>query len=752
MTTHAHHASDCCDYCGLPISVSRWRAPSAVELSSPVPHYCCFGCRFAAGVTQESGETGAAVWTYTRLGLAVFFTMNVMAFTMALWSGDVYTEGLDHPLAESMDDLSRWFCLLFSLPVWFLLGQPLLDSAFANIRRGQLSTDILWGTSVLSAFVYSAISVFNNSGHIYFEVGCIVLVTVTIGRFLEARGKLQAQQELQALKKLLPDEVRLIEFSAERLIPLDDVSIGARLRILPGEHIPLDGLIARNGAHLDEQLLTGESLPIWKTVGDTVWTGTLNTDGVLEMTVTAAPGTGSLWKLIEQVQFAVEQKGEYAQLADRVTAWFFPVVCALTGVTFFWHWQTSLETALMSSLAVALIACPCALGLATPMAVWLAVGAAARKQILFRNGAALERLAEVRAICFDKTGTLTTGTPTCSRLIVLKDDSEPRAWGYAAALASGSTHPLSQALCAVTSDEMFLWQPTIAQPRSLPGQGIVATDDKTGDVIAMGNLSLMRDMQMRFSDEWKHHLDQLHHDLPSCVWIAWEKQVQGLFLFQETLRSEAEKVIDWCREHRLPVQILTGDHEARGRMLSAALHVPVVAELTPAGKLAEIAAFRRQYGTVAMIGDGINDAPALAAADVGIALGCGAEISRDTASVCLLGNNLWSLRDAIVLSRFTVKIIRQNLMWAFGYNSLGIPLAMTGKLNPAFAAVLMVVSSAFVIANSMRLKNANHWLTVDPTDSGDAKCFRSRAIQPIETLENYREPSLVLQTNMKART
>ena len=402
----AAHEAAACDYCHLPLPAGS---------SGNEPAYCCLGCRLAAQITGSRGERSLARGTLARLGLAVFLSINVMMFTMALWTDDVYNarQAGSGPLAVALADLFRYLCLLLSLPVLFLLGGPLVENALQSRRRDLAAADLLILVGVAASVVYSAISVFRGAGHVYFEVACAVLIAVTFGRWLEATGKLRTTEALDALEKLLPEEARVVGCDGrERPVALDEVRVGDRLHVASGERFATDGRIVEGYAHVDEQLLTGESRLAAKRAGDEVLGGSLNADGEVLVEVTTPARGGSLARLIELVRQARASKGRYQRMADRIAAWFLSGVITLAVAVFAWHaWQTGFEGGLMASLAVLLIACPCALGVATPLAVWNALAAASRAGVLFRNGEALERLAGIRAVRFDKTGTLTSGSP-----------------------------------------------------------------------------------------------------------------------------------------------------------------------------------------------------------------------------------------------------------------------------------------------------------------------------------------------------
>ena len=742
-----------CSYCGLPVGRS-WRH----EPKDDGPLFCCYGCRFAAEVTRERGETGAAVWTLTKLGLAIFFTLNVVCFTMALWSDTVYGETSD-ALSVSYFDLLRYLGLLFSLPVLFLLGGPLLANAIDDVRHGRLSTDLLLMTGVLAAFGYSAVSVVRERGDVYFEVGCVILVTVTLGRWLEATGKLKATQALDELERLLPDRVRLVTDDGRNcMIPLAEVLPPSTVRVLAGERFPADGLLLSSSVSVDEQVLTGESWSVSKQKGDRILGGTLNLDGDVLLELTTSPSQTAVARLVAAVREARKSQGPYQRLSDRVSGWFFPMITAVAFLTLLFHWwQTSLDRGVMSALAVVLIACPCGLGLATPLAVWTAIGVAAKRQILFRNGEALERLAEICELCLDKTGTLTTGEARVTQL--LTDDTTLRndVVAMAKMLASSSSHSFSQAICHWRDDEkrhheapakafanLAVLTPVtslihrIGTAKTIPklkvrsGMGVVA--ELPDFMAALGNGRLMTQCDFEISPELQQQINAIATQGEPFTLLGWSGRVRAVFVFAESLRSTAQELIDWCHHEDMLVSVLTGDHFSRGERLSKELAVPVYSELLPDQK-AEFIRRRQQLRgpaknigwhalshrrawlsrtpfaihqgvpptRIGMVGDGVNDAAALTVAHIGISLGAGTDVSRDAAAVCLLNNDLSQLSFAIPLARRTVSTIRRNLAWAFGYNTAGIVLAASGYLNPAIAAFLMVISSFVVVRSSMSL-------------------------------------------------
>lgn len=693
-------SASACDYCGLP-------APPAVE---DEPTYCCFGCRFADAITRERDDHTTARWTLTRLGLGVFFSMNVMVFTMAMWSADVY-ETTASSFSTSLHGLFRQLCLLLTVPVLGLLGVPLLRHAWAGIRQRQLTSELLIALGVLAAFAFSAVSVIRGSGHIYFEVACMVLVLVTLGRWFEATGRQRASASLERLERLLPDSVSRVEHGVEESVPLDQVQPGDVLRIRAGERFPCDGVIAAGTTVVDEQIFTGESLPELRQTGDSVLAATANVDGDVRMRVTAAPRGGAFGRLLEILRQARLSRGRYQQRADRIAQWFVPVVALVAAGVFLARASAGVSPAVMASLSVVLIACPCALGLATPLAVWTAMSRAAESQVLFRSGSALERLADVQAIRWDKTGTLTDGTPAVSHVVMDGATDGRTIVEITRLLTDASTHVLSRAVSKYLEERHeetdAAGSVLLTEIRSVAGAGVESSligDRGANSRVRLGSMDFVSEVASECPPAVEAALVSAEQCGDAIVAVGWNGRIRCVFLLCERLRDESLSTVAACHELGLDGKILTGDRPTRAARWAEVLRIPVAGGLRPEQKLDEILETRARLGVVAMVGDGINDAPAIAAADVGIALGCGADVTRDSGSVCITSSNLHRIPWAIRLARKTRRIVRQNLTWAFAYNTVGIALAATGRLNPAIAAALMLASSLVVIVNSMRLR------------------------------------------------
>lgn len=678
-----------CDFCELPLT--HGSTPDADGRQ-----FCCYGCRFAASIAAASGDEAQSRWTMTRLGLAVFFSMNVMVCTLLLWSE---SSNSSNDMSAAWYGLFRYASLLFSLPVLLLLGPPIMDDAWRELRAGKTSMSVLLIVGVVAAMGYSIYSVLFG-GHIYCEVACAILLGVTLGKWLEANGKLQTTAALRGMAKLLPDTVRIVRMGVETIIPAAELQPGDSFRVLPGERIVADGRIHSGEALVDEQAVTGESVAAQKTADSLVYGGTLVIDGPLLIEATSRAGEGTIARMIAAVKQGAESKSRYERLAERISRWFLPAVMLIAAGTFLLHGQRGeWEHGLLAAVAVLVIACPCSLGLATPMALWAAITRAAEEGILIRSGDALTQFAGVKTICFDKTGTLSTGHPqlTCVRLA---DGEEPaRTASHVQSLIADSSHPLAVTLgCwAAQNRQSLAMHVPLIQVRHVPGRGIVALQPDSQAPVYLGNRRWLE-----ASGEDCSALPPTS-DTTAETLIAWGGRVRGQFLFSEELRDGLSTTLQELKSTGLGLLMLTGDRESRAQQLARSLGMSYRAELLPEEKLLVLRQLAAEQRPVAMVGDGINDAPALATADVGISLASGTDVARNSAAICLLRNDLNSLPFLHRLAVRTRRALHWNLTWALAYNVIGLALAAAGWLHPVIAAVAMGLSGLFVVLNSLAL-------------------------------------------------
>ena len=644
-----------------------------------------------------------------------------MVLALGLYGPEVFgaEAALGSPMARQLTDVLRYMSLLFATPVFLLLGMPLLSNAIDSLMRGMLSTDVLIVMGVLAAFLLSFYSTLTGTGSVYFETTCMILVFVTLGKYLEATGKLKASDAVKELERLLPETVERFEGGAWTRVPLGDVGVGDLLRVPAGQRIGVDGVIASGAAHVDEQVVTGESVPVPMDVGSSVRAGSLNVDGILEVRAASGPTDSTVARMSSLLREAKSRRGRFERLADRVTSVFIPAVLFLSFIAaWLGYRREGLEEALFSALSVMLISCPCALGIATPLAVWIAIGTCARRGVLVLGADVLERFAGVDFFAIDKTGTVTTGDSFVEEVVV--SDSTGRfkrhetgdvlAWiGAAAALAEASDHAVSRAIVAWCRQESA--SPVgVTEIRAHPGRGMSGCLD--GQVVRLGNLRWMQTLAVTITDEMESILRRADSSGRGLACMAVDRHIVGLFLLGERTREEAAGAVAGLRRAGCEIVLLSGDRKARVEQVAGQLSVDWRGELLPEEKLAFVTSRRGAGRRIAAVGDGINDAAALAAADVGIAMGCGSDLTRESGDVCLLGNDLGSLYACLLLARRTVGIIRTNLFWAFFYNAVGMGFAVFGYVSPVFAALAMVCSSLLVLGNSARLAESSEFADV----------------------------------------
>jgi Cu+-exporting ATPase len=605
--------------------------------------------------------------------------------------------------------------------IQFWAGGIFYKTAWAAARHGSTNMSTLVAVGTSAAYGYSAFvtlwpqvaAQWGFPFHLYFEVAVIVIALILLGRWLEARAKKQTGAAIKALMGLQARTARVIRSGVEQDIPVEQVIVGDLVRVRPGEKVPVDGVLTEGHSALDESMLTGESLPVEKGPGDTVIGATLNKTGSFVFRATKVGRDTTLAQIVRLVEEAQGSKAPMQRLADTISSYFVPVVLVLAALTFV-AWLVfgpSLVFALTATIAVLIIACPCALGLATPTAIMVGTGKAAEYGILIRGGEALEMTRKIDTIVLDKTGTLTRGKPAVTAVVPADGRAEAELLRYAAAAEVGSEHPLGEAI-VVRARDLGIALPKAEGFRAIAGHGIAATVD--GHVLAIGNRALMAETGVTL-DGLGREADILARDGATPMYVAIDGRPAGLIAVADTLKPESREAVAELEALGLEVWMLTGDNRATAEAIAREVGIDpphVLAEVLPEQKAAQVSTLQAQGKTVAMVGDGINDAPALAQADLGIAIGTGTDVAIAASDITLVGGDLRTIVTAIALSRKTVDTIKQGLFWAFGYNVVLIPVAMGLLwplfgilLNPVLAGAAMAMSSVSVVTNALRLRS-----------------------------------------------
>ncbi|WP_420549823.1 heavy metal translocating P-type ATPase [Curvivirga sp.] len=589
--------------------------------------------------------------------------------------------------------------LLLATPVQFYIGARFYRGAWVALKHARGTMDLLVALGTSTAFAFSVMVTFwpevIGTNDLYFETSAVVITLILFGRMLEEKAKRGTAKALESLMSLVPEEALLLRDNKEILVAIDSLKVGDKLVVKPGQTIPVDGIITEGLGEISEAMLTGEPMPVLKRVGDNVTGGTINNTARLVIEVSQKSTSGRLAQIIELVRNAQSGQAPVQKLVDKVSSIFVPVVLVIAAMTFFaWWWGSGdIEQAMLSAVSVLVIACPCALGLATPTAILAGTGAAARTGILFRDVDALQKMTKVNHLVFDKTGTLTNGRPKISSAVVWGEYSESLLLTYAASLQKGSEHPIAQAFLEA-ANEMKLH--TTKEIKAVPGRGVEGFVENKK--VLLGNAKFLHEAGIDIPSDGKIDV------VGSYSFIAIDGQCEALFILEDTLREETPEAVSMLKALGVQTDLVSGDHPDMVAHVGQALQLDhVVGEMTPEGKLGYIDDIKRQDGFVAMVGDGINDAPALAKADVGIAMGQGTDIAKEAAAVTLLRPDLRLIYWAKKLSEATMRNIKQNLFWAFFFNGLGIPLAAMGYLSPMVAGGAMALSSVFVVSNAWLL-------------------------------------------------
>ncbi|MBX4136825.1 heavy metal translocating P-type ATPase [Pseudomonas sp. S5F11] len=604
--------------------------------------------------------------------------------------------------------LPAWVQFALATPVQFILGARFYVAAWKAVRAGAGNMDLLVAIGTSAGYGLSLYEWLNapagSMPHLYFEASAVVIALILLGKYLESRAKRQTASAIRALEALRPERATRVRDGHEQEVAINALSLNDMVSVKPGERFPVDGEVIEGQSHADEALISGESLPVPKQPGDKVTGGAINGEGRLLVRTTALGAESVLARIIRLVEDAQAAKAPIQKLVDKVSQVFVPTVLVLALITLvgWWLYGAPLETAIINAVAVLVIACPCALGLATPTAIMAGTGVAARHGILIKDAEALERAHEVSAVVFDKTGTLTSGTPKIAHMIAV-DGDQAQLLQQAGALQRGSEHPLANAVLEACA-EQGLNVADVSASQSLTGRGIAGTLD--GRPLALGNRRLLEDSGLNPGDltQTAQTWEAEGRTLSWLIEQGAQPRVLGLFAFGDTLKPGALQAVGQLTAQGISSHLLTGDNRGSAQVVAQALGIDDVhAEVLPADKAATVAALKKT-GVVAMVGDGINDAPALAAADIGIAMGGGTDVAMHAAGITLMRGDPRLVPAALEISRKTYAKIRQNLFWAFVYNLIGIPLAAFGLLNPVLAGAAMALSSVSVVSNALLLK------------------------------------------------
>nr|PZN04597.1 MAG: heavy metal translocating P-type ATPase [Bacillota bacterium] len=601
-----------------------------------------------------------------------------------------------------------WFQLALATPVQFGIGYRYYRGAYHNLKNGTANMDVLVALGTSAAYFYSLYNVFTVPmeeihHHLYFEGAAVIITLITLGKYLEAIAKGRTSEAIRKLMGLQAKTARVIRDGQELEIPVEQVEIGDIVIVRPGEKIPVDGVIVEGYSSVDESMLTGESVPVEKKVGDEVVGATINKTGTFKFKATKVGKDTVLAQIVKLVEEAQGSKAPIQKLADRISGVFVPSVIAVALITFA-VWRIiygDFTEGLINAVAVLVIACPCALGLATPTSVMVGTGKGAEYGVLIKGGEHLERAHRITAIVLDKTGTITKGNPEVTDIIALGNLQKEEILWFAAVAERNSEHPLGEAIVNRAKEEGL----ELTDPESfeaIPGHGIHARI-KNREVY-LGNRRLMQVINVPV-ERAEDFLENLESEGKTAMMIAVDGNLEGIVAVADTVKESSREVIEELKKMGIEVWMITGDNERTARAIARQVGIEnVLAEVLPEHKAKELEKLKEQGKITAMVGDGINDAPALAAADVGIAIGTGTDVAIEAADITLMSGDLKGIVTAIKLSRATMRNIKQNLFWAFIYNTLGIPFAALGYLSPAIAGAAMAFSSVSVVSNALRLR------------------------------------------------
>jgi len=595
-----------------------------------------------------------------------------------------------------------WFQLALATPVQFIIGYRFYKGAFNALRGGGANMDVLVAMGTSAAYFYSIYNLLMDIPEFYFEASAVIITLILLGKTFEAVAKGRTSEAIKKLMGLQPKTARIIKDGREVEIPIEELQIGDIVVVRPGERVPVDGIIVEGNSALDESMITGESIPIDKTVDDEVIGATINRFGSFKFRATKIGKDTVLSQIIKLVEDAQGSKAPVQRLADKISGIFVPVVVLIALITVIgFYLYGDFNTGIINAVAVLVIACPCALGLATPTAIMVGTGKGAENGILIKSGEHLERAHKMDTIIFDKTGTITRGEPEVTDIMAFKDYGNEEILRIAASVEKASEHPLGQAIVRKAEEEGL----DIVAPKdfeAIPGKGLRAVFE--GQKILIGNRRLMRENQVQIEDK-ENDLLKLEEEGKTAMLVAIEGKITGIIAVADQMKDTSLQAIRDLKDMGLEVYMITGDNERTAQAIARQIGITnVLADVLPENKAEAVEKLRSEGKHVGMVGDGINDAPALAASDVGFAIGTGTDVAMEAADITLMRGDLTGVVTAIRLSHRTMRTIKQNLFWAFFYNTVGIPFSALGFLNPMVAGAAMAFSSVSVVTNSLRLK------------------------------------------------
>ncbi|MBI5332241.1 MAG: heavy metal translocating P-type ATPase [Candidatus Aenigmarchaeota archaeon] len=687
------------------------------QFDGRIHYFCSEECVRKFESPEEELKSMKRKVTIALSGVLVLALLRVVAmFTLAAGVSIVTWV----PIPELPFFTWGMWLFLITTPVQFIGGWTFYKGAYNALKNKSLNMDFLIAMGTLTAYIYSVFVIFLpgilpvQEKDVYFEVSAVIIAFVLLGKFMEDYMKKRTSAAVRKLLDLRPKTARVIRNNKEIEILAEEIMKGDIIIVKPGEKIPVDGVVIAGESSVDQSMITGESIPVAKSKGDEVIGGTINKHGVIRFKATKIGSETTLMQIVKMVEEAQASSAPIQRLADKVSAYFVPAVVAIALISFaiWWIVLGNFTFGLLSFVAVLIISCPCALGIATPAALMVGVGKGAEAGILIRGGEYLEKAEKLQVVVLDKTGTLTKGEPVVTNIICNRKTgqlagynntkiSEEQLLGFAASVEKGSEHPLGEAIVK-KAESMKVRIPAASKFKAVPGHGIRAVVNRK--TVIIGNRKMMKDNKIIISG-FEDIATGLENDGKTVMFVAVNKNLAGVIAVADVLKDNSKKAIEELRRLCIEPIMLTGDNERTAKAIAKQVGIEkIIANVLPGEKADVIKNLQKQGKVVAMVGDGINDAPALAQADIGIAIGSGSDVAKETGGIVLIKDDIMDVATSIKLSKATMKKIKQNLFWALGYNAAAIPIAALGLLNPIIAAAAMAMSSLSVVSNSALLK------------------------------------------------